>query len=315
MYAVLVLPAPQRENKPLNIFYHQLLQENVYCPPDITYYHNATLNIYHRGTNIMSARIAFTIISLIFIFEASAEVITREVSYKQGDTVLKGFVAYDDSVEGKRPGILVVHEWWGHNAYARKRARMLAELGYTALAVDMYGDGKTADHPDDAGKFSSAIGSNLPLAKARYDAALDVLKQQYTVEEDKIAAIGYCFGGGILLNMARMGTDIDGVVSYHGSVATNSPAKQGDIKTRIRVFNGADDPFVKAEQIEAFKKEMEAAGADYRLVNYPGAVHSFTNPDADTFGKKFDLPLAYDKHADMDSWQQTQEFFHEIFAE
>ena len=261
----------------------------------------------------MITRTVITVIAMMLAFESGAEVVSREISYKQGDTVMKGMIAYDDSIDAKRPGVLVVHEWWGHNAYARKRARMLAELGYTALAVDMYGDGKTADHPEDAGKFSSAVGGNLPLAKARFDAALSTLKNQPTVDADRIAAIGYCFGGGILLGMARMGTDIDGVVSYHGSVATQSPAKKGDIKTRIRVFNGADDPFVKAEQIEAFKKEMEAAGADYKFVNYPGAVHSFTNPDADGYGKKFNLPLAYNKEADEDSWQQTQDFFKEIF--
>ena len=209
----------------------------------------------------------------------------------------------------------MVHEWWGHNEYARKRAHMLAELGYTALAVDMYGDGKTADHPDDAGKFSNAVGGNPPLAKARFDAALDTLKQQATVDTDKIAAIGYCFGGSIVLGMARMGSDIDGVVSYHGSVATKSPAKKGDIKTSIRVFNGADDPFVKAEQIEAFKSEMDAAGADYEFVNYPGALHSFTNPGANEKGEKFGLPLAYDPEADKDSWQRTQAFFDQVFAD
>ena len=263
----------------------------------------------------MKARLASGIFIFLFVYQANAEIVSREISYKQGDTVMKGLVTFDDSVQGKRPGVLVVHEWWGHNAYARKRAHMLAELGYTALAVDMYGDGKTADHPDDAGKFSSAVGGNLPLAKARYEAALDTLKQQPTVEADKIAAVGYCFGGGILLAMARMGTDIDGVVSFHGSLASATPAKKDDIKTRIRVFNGADDPFVKTEQIEAFKREMEAAGADYRLVNYPGAVHSFTNPDADAYGKKFGLPLAYNAEADKDSWQQTQAFFKEIFAD
>lgn len=263
----------------------------------------------------MMTRTALAMFSLLLVFDSAAEIVTREVSYTQGDTVMKGLVAYDDSIEAKRPGVLVVHEWWGHNAYARKRARMLAELGYTAMAVDMYGDGKTADHPDDAGKFSSAVGGNPQLAKARFDAALDTLKQQPNVETDKIAAIGYCFGGGILLGMARMGTDIDGVVSFHGSVATKSPAKKGEVKTRVRVFNGADDPFVKAEQIEAFEKEMESAGVDYKVVNYPGAKHSFTNPDADTFGKKFNLPLAYNEKADKDSWQQTQAFFKEIFAE
>lgn len=248
-------------------------------------------------------------------FHVSAEVVTRDISYRQGDTVMKGMLAYDDAIKGKRPGVLVIHEWWGHNAYARKRAKMLAELGYTALAVDMYGDGKTADHPDDAGKFANAVGSNPELAKARFDAAVITLKQQPTVDSKKIAAIGYCFGGGILINMARMCTDIACIVSFHGSLATKTPAKAGDIKTKIRVFNGADDPFVKPEHVAAFIKEMDTAGVNYRFVNYPGAMHSFTNPDADTLGKKFNLPLAYNEKADKDSWQQTQVFFKQIFSD
>lgn len=255
------------------------------------------------------------ILACLAALQVSAEIITKDISYKQGDTELKGMLAYDDAVTEKRPGVLVVHEWWGHNAYARKRAKMLAELGYVALAVDMYGDGKTAEHPDDAGKFSSAVGGNPTLAKARFDAAVNTLKQQDAVDNNHIAAIGYCFGGGILLNMARMGTDIDGVVSYHGSLATSKPAKAGDIKTQIRVFNGADDPMVKPEDVTAFKQEMDAAGVNYRFINYPGAKHSFTNPDADSFGKKFNLPLAYNEEADKDSWEQTQVFFKEIFKD
>ena len=251
----------------------------------------------------------------MFLSQAvSADIVQQEISYQQGDTVMKGFLAFDDAIKGKRPGVLVVHEWWGHNAYARKRAVMLAELGYTALAVDMYGDGKTANHPKDAGKFSSAVGGDLPLAKARFMSAISTLKKQATVETDDIAAIGYCFGGGILLKMARMGIDIDGVVSFHGSVATSSPAEKGDIKTKIRVFNGADDPFVKSEQIAAFKMEMEKAGADYQFVNYPGAKHSFTNPGSTAIGKQFGLPLAYNEKADNDSWKQTLTFFKEIFS-
>ena len=248
-------------------------------------------------------------------FQVSAEVVTKDISYRQGDTEMKGMLAYDDATTEKRPGVLVIHEWWGHNSYARKRAKMLAELGYVALAVDMYGDGKTADHPDDAGKFSGAVGGDPTLAKARFDAALNTLKQQASVDSNQIAAIGYCFGGSILLLMARMGTDIDGVVSYHGSLATSNPAKAGDIKTQIRVFNGADDPMVKPEHITAFKQEMDAAGVNYRFINYPGAMHSFTNPDADAFGKKFNLPLAYNEEADKDSWEQTQVFFKEIFKD
>lgn len=262
----------------------------------------------------MNNKLLIFVFSMMLSSTALAKVVTDEISYKHDGTVMNGFIAYDDAISGKRPGVLVVHEWWGHNAYARDRAVQLAGLGYTAFAVDMYGDGKTADHPEDAGKFSGAVGGNLPLAKARFDAALSTLKNQSTVESDDIAAIGYCFGGGILLNMARLGIDIDGVVSFHGSVATKSPASKGDIKTRIRVFNGADDPFVKAEQIKVFKHEMDQAGVDYQFTNYPGAVHSFTNPGSTQIGKKFGLPLAYNEKADKDSWQQTQQFFKEIFS-
>jgi len=258
-----------------------------------------------------------TILTSLILFFTSisiqAEIITQDITYKQGDTVMKGLIAYDDSIKQQRPGILVVHEWWGHNDYARQRAKMLAEMGYTALAVDMYGEGKTAAHPEDAGKFAKAVGGNMPLAKARFEAAKKTLASHSTVEKDNIAAIGYCFGGGIVLNMARQGVDLKGVVSFHGSIGTKEPAQKGDIKTKVRVFNGAADPFVKAEQIEAFKKEMEAAGVDYEFVNYPGVKHSFTNPDADEFGAKFNLPLAYDKKADRDSWQQMDQFFKVIF--
>jgi dienelactone hydrolase len=261
----------------------------------------------------MQNKMALFIICILISINVYAGVVTKEVTYRQGDTVMKGLIAYDNEIEGKRPGILVVHEWWGHNSYARSRAKQLAALGYTALAVDMYGDGKTADHPDDAGKFSSAVGGNLPLAKARFDSAIEKLKSQSSVDPNKLAAIGYCFGGGIVINMARMGTELDGVVSFHGSIATKSPVKEGDVKTKIRAFNGADDPFVTAEQIEAFETEMSNAGVDYKFVNYPDVKHSFTNPDANKFGKQFNLPLEYNKKADEDSWEAMKKFFVEIF--
>lgn len=259
-------------------------------------------------------RILF-IACLLPIFSLQADIVTENISYSSGGTVMKGMIAYDNSIKKQRPGVLVVHEWWGHNDYARKRARMLAELGYTALAVDMYGEGKTAEHPEDAGKFSAAVGGNLPLAKARFESAINELKQHSSVDAEKLAAIGYCFGGGIVLQMARQGVDLDGAVSFHGSVATKNPAEQGDIKAKIRVFNGEADSFVTAEQITAFKQEMDKAGADYQFVNYPGAKHSFTNPAADAFGKRFNLPLAYDKNADEKSWDAMQAFFSSIFSE
>ena len=245
---------------------------------------------------------------------APAAVIGKEVSYQAGDTTLKGYVAYDDSFKGKRPAVLVVHEWWGHNEYARKRARMLAELGYTALAVDMYGDGKQAHHPDDAGKFATEVSKNMPMAKARFEAGMQVLRDQDTVDASEIAAIGYCFGGGVVLNMARMGEDLKGVASFHGSLGTDTPAQPGKIKARIVSFTGEADPMIGADKVAAFKAEMDNAGANYRIVTYPDAQHAFTNEEADELGKKFELPLAYNEAADKDSWQQATVFLKEVFS-
>lgn len=258
-------------------------------------------------------KLLVSVFAITFAINLKAEVVMEDINYTQDGTVMKGVIAYDSSMKGQRPGILVVHEWWGHNNYARKRARMLAEQGYTALAVDMYGNGKQASHPEDAGQFSSAVAGNLPLAKSRFEAAENILKKHKTVDPDKIAAIGYCFGGGVVLQMARMGVDLDAVVSFHGSLATTIPAKKDMIKARVRVFNGEADPFVKPEQIEAFKSEMKNANVDFDFVNYPDAKHSFTNQDADSYGKKFNLPLAYNKKADEDSWSKTLSLFKETF--
>jgi dienelactone hydrolase len=210
--------------------------------------------------------------------------------------------------------VLVVHEWWGQNEYARKRARMLAALGYTALAVDMYGNGKVVDNPDDAGRLAGEVYKNMPMAKARFEAAMQLLRKQPTVQADELAAYGYCFGGGIALNMARMGEDLKGVASFHGGLGTGSPAQPGMIKARIISFSGDADPSIPADKVAAFKQEMEHAGADYRVVIYPGAKHAFTNPDADVMGKKFNLPIAYNAKADKDSWQQATMFLREVFA-
>lgn len=245
---------------------------------------------------------------------AQAAVHGKEVAYKANGTTLKGYIAYDDAFKGKRPAVLVVHEWWGHNEYARKRARMLAKLGYTALAVDMYGDGKQAHHPDEAGKFATEVSKNMPMAKARFEAGMNLLRKEKTVDAMQMAAIGYCFGGGVVLNMARQGEDLKGVVSFHGSLGTDSPAQPGKIKARIVSFSGEADPMIGADSVAAFKKEMDNAGANYRVVTYPGAQHAFTNPAADKLGKKFKLPLAYNAEADKDSWQQATVFLREVFA-
>ncbi len=244
---------------------------------------------------------------------AHAKVVGKNVEYTADGVTLKGYLAYDSKIMGKAPGILVVHEWWGLNDYARKRARMLAGLGYTALAVDMYGEGKQAKHPDDAGKFSSEVMMHFDTAKARFMAGEELLKKQPTVDPDRIAAIGYCFGGGVVLNMARQGADLKGVVSFHGMLGAVKPAEPGMVKAKVLVLHGADDKFTTPEQIEAFKKEMTDAKADYKFIAYPGALHSFTNPDATAYGKKFNIPLAYNKKADEESWKEMKTFLGEIF--
>jgi len=251
----------------------------------------------------------------LFILSASAQskVITEEVKYQQDGTNLVGYLAYDDAIKGKRPGILVVHEWWGHTDYGRSRARQLAKMGYVAFALDMYGDGKTADHPKDAGRFAGQVKNNMAGAEARFNAARKQLLASAHTDPKKLAAIGYCFGGGIVLEMARRGTDMKGVVSFHGSLGTSKPAQKGKVKSKVLVFNGSDDPFVKPEAISSFKLEMRKAGVDSTFVSMPGAKHSFTNPGSTAKGKKFNLPLEYNAEADKSSWQQMKVFFDTLF--
>lgn len=238
----------------------------------------------------------------------------RNVQYTAGGVTMKGYLAYDERVHGPRPGVLVVHEWWGQNDYVRKRARMLAELGYTALALDMYGEGRIADHPDDAKKFSSEVMKNFPVARERFLGALEYLKKQWTVDPTRIAAIGYCFGGGVVLNMARQGVDLKGVASFHGSLAVIPPEQPTPIKAAVRVYNGANDRFITPEQIAALKKEMADQKVNFKFVDYPGAVHGFTNPDATDLGKKFEMAgYAYNAKADKESWKDLQAFLKEIF--
>ncbi|MBX7152227.1 dienelactone hydrolase family protein [bacterium] len=241
------------------------------------------------------------------------KLVSEEVTYSADSVNMKGFLVYDGDQKGKRPGVLVVHEWWGHNDYARKRAKMLAEMGYVALAVDMYGDGKTADHPDDAGKFAGEVMKRGPGAKDRFMKAMEILKANPNCDPDKIAAIGYCFGGSTVLNMARQGVDLKGVVSFHGGLNTETPAKKGEVKSRVLVCTGAADPFIPKEQVDGFKKEMDDAGVNYAVKSYEGAIHSFTNPGSDVMGKKFNLPLGYNAAADTASWNEMKAFFGEIF--
>jgi dienelactone hydrolase len=257
-------------------------------------------------------------LSLLILFvsltaQALSKTVGETVEYKADGTVLKGYLAYDDSVKGKRPGVLIVPEWWGLNDYVKKRADMIAGLGYTALAVDMYGSGKNSEHPADAQKFAAEVMNNMAIGEKRFNAALLFLKKQPTVNPDEIAAIGYCFGGAIVLHMARTGADLDGVVSFHGNLGSMYKAQPDTVKAKILVLTGGDDNFVTPEEVDAFRKEMDAAHADYEIIVYPGAKHSFTNPDADRLGKENDLPIAYNEDADKKSWAEMKEFLKSIF--
>ncbi len=259
---------------------------------------------------------------LIFSFAACSNsdvqtnggVQTREVDYSSGGTTLKGYLAWDDSVKGKRPGVLVVHEWWGHNEHARERARMLAELGYTALAVDMYGDGKLADHPDKAGEYMNATLKDWEGSKARFNAAKKVLQSHATVDPERIASIGFCFGGTVSLRMARDGADLDAVVAFHAGLPTGTLAP-GKVKAAVLVINGADDGFLDPKTVATFKKEMAAATEDFKYVSLEGVKHSYTNKQADEFSKKFNIPaLEYNKEADEQSWAALKDFFQRVFS-
>lgn len=254
------------------------------------------------------------VLALMFT-PAHAEIRTQEVTYEVGEREYIGYFAWDDALDEPAPGVLVVHEWWGHNDYARKRARMLAEEGHVALALDMYGKGRVADHPEDAQKFMQALMNDLDAAAERFDKAHRLLDAHPAADPERTAAIGYCMGGGVVLQMARFGKDLDAVVSFHGSLGTERPARPDAVETPMLVLTGGADPFIPDEQIEGFREEMDSAGADYTIHVYPGAKHSFTNPQADEFGQRFDMPLAYDEEADRDSWQRMLTFFDEHLGE
>ena len=240
-------------------------------------------------------------------------IVTRDVTYSSNGTTLKGFLAYDSTKAAKMPGVVVVHEWWGLDQYPKHRAEMLAKLGYAALAIDMYGNGKIADNPKDAQDFAMASMQSMDSAQARFDAGVEYLKQQPETDSSKIAAIGYCYGGGVVLQMALRGDNLDGVVSFHGDLPTEKEKNPQDVKAKVLVCTGADDQFNPKKKVDAFDKSMDAAKVNYKVDIYPGATHSFTNPAADSLGKKFNIPIAYNKAADEQSWTAMQNFFNEIF--
>ncbi len=258
--------------------------------------------------NLIKTLPILLLVAFIFPGIACAKVISKEIKYNDGSVKLHGFIAFDDTKKGKRPGVIVVHEWWGHNKHARRSAIRLAKLGYTALAVDMYGNGKTADHPKKAGEMSGVFDKDPALMKSRFYAALQLLKKQSNVDKDKIGAIGYCFGGRVVLEMAKAGVDLKVVASFHGSMPKpGKDSKKTTLKSAILVYHGEKDKFVKFTDIEAFKNSISTH--IFQLKIYKTATHSFTNPDADKYAKKFKIPVAYDKVADNESWKHMTSQF------
>lgn len=252
------------------------------------------------------------LITLISSFACAHQ--SKKVSYQVDGKTYNGYIAKPRFNNEKRPGIIVIHEWWGQNEYARMRADMLAKEGYVAMALDMYGNGQTVEDPTSAGKLSGAVYADMKSAEKRILAAVKVLKSQPEVDTTKIAAIGYCFGGGLVLHMARAGINLDGVISYHGALKpAGKPARKGKVKAKVLAFNGGADPFVPKKDIIAFNKEMRAAKVDYRSIDYTGALHAFTNPAATEVGKKWKIPVAYHAEADEDSWHKSMIFLKEIF--
>ena len=246
--------------------------------------------------------------------ETGSRMHTETVRLNADGTELESYLAYDTQSDAPRPGVLLVHEWWGLNDYIRRRAHMLAELGFSALALDMYGGREVADNPADAGRLMNNVLDDMRQAETRMGAALEYLQNLESVDAERIAAIGYCFGGAMVLHAARTGMPLAGVVSFHGALGSAHKPAPGSVRAKIMVCHGADDVLVPETDVAALKDEMKAAGADLRFIAYPGALHGFTNPEADANGKKYDLPLAYSEDTDRRSWQEMRSFFKEIFA-
>lgn len=249
-----------------------------------------------------------TVISLAAAGSATAAVQTKAIDYEQDGTKLKGFLAYDDAVKDKRPGVLVFPEWWGLNDYAKDRCKQLAALGYVAFAADLYGEGKVIDiaHPQDAQKMAMALRANQTTWRGRAQAALKQLTSQANVDPAKVAAIGYCLGGTTALQLAYSGADLKAVVTFHAGLSAPTAAEAKAIKARILVCNGADDKFIPEKAIADFKAALDGGGVKYEFVGFPGAVHSFTVPTADKVGNP---GMKYDKAADEKSWQLMRDLF------
>jgi len=243
--------------------------------------------------------------------QTTPNIYTEKIEYKHGDIVLQGYLAYDQSNSEKRPGILIIHEWWGHNDYAQMRARQLAELGYVAFALDMYGKGVITSDPGKAGELAGAFYKDRKLMRERASTGLEILKKQKVTDSNRLAAIGFCFGGTCALELARGGAEMNGVVSFHGGLNTPHPQDSKNIKGSILVLHGADDPYVNTEEVQAFQEEMRNGGVDWQMNYYGDAVHSFSNPAA---GQDKSSGAAFNEKAAERSWKAMQIFFNEIFS-
>lgn len=244
---------------------------------------------------------------------AQSKLKEQTVSYTAGTITSKGYVVYDEKTKGKRPAVLVVPEWWGLNDYPKNRARQLAEMGFIAMAVDMYGNGKIAANPQEAQALATPYYQNPQLTKTSLDAAIKKLKEYAETDTVNIAAIGYCYGGFVVLNAAKLGADLKGVVSFHGNL-TGVPPKKKLLKAKVLVCHGEADKFVSPQEVAAFKKSMDSIGADYTFKSYPNATHAFTNPSSTETGKKFNMPIEYNAAADTASWNDMKVFFGRIFT-
>ena len=254
-------------------------------------------------------KLLLSLLATACAISAEAKLMTKTIEYKQGDATLEGYLAYDDSFFGKRPGVLIVHQWMGLTDYEENRAAMLANLGYVAFCADIYGKGIRPQSTKDAGAEATKYKTDRALLRLRVNAGLDELKKCERVDTKRVAAIGYCFGGTTVIELARSGAELNGIVSFHGGLDSPTPADGKNIKCKVLVCHGADDPFEKSEDLAAFENEMRSASVDWRLIKYGGAVHSFTQPMADgsMAGAK------YNARADKRSWQDMKAFFAEIF--
>lgn len=259
----------------------------------------------------ISSCLTAVLVLLVFSSYARAEVQTKTVRYNDGNVPLHGYFAWDDAIKGKRPGIVVVHEWWGLNDYVRERAKMLAKHGYVAFAPDMYGKDKVTEHAAQASEWMKQITSNISAWQKRAVLGLNIMRTHELVDGMRTAAIGYCFGGATVMQMAYAGAGLAGVVSFHGSLPLPTPEQGKNIRAKILVAHGSADAFIPAERVTQFQSALNAAGADWQMIIYSGARHGFTNPDADAY--EIDN-VRYDKKADRRSWQYMLEFFKEIFA-